>query len=120
MEEEKQYDISIAIKRDADSPSPYAGQLVEYNGMAYKLFAVNDKYVLMESIIGVDKKYVDELLGILTKDAPFSYKSLVLFREKEDGEDGIFPEYSGTIHGGIIYKERLPFAPPSTAVSCCI
>lgn len=117
MEKEKQYDISIAIKCDADSPSPHEGQWVEYDKDCYRVVASGKKYVIIELFLGADKKDVDKLLKTLINNAPFSYKSLVLLREKEDDEDGIFPEYSGTIHGGIIYKERLPFVPPSTTVS---
>jgi len=120
MEEEKQYDISIAIKRDADSPSPYEGQWVAYDKDCYRVVASGDKYVVIESFLGADKKYVDKLFRTLTKNTPFSYKSLVVFREKEDDEDGIFPEYKGTIHDGIIYKERLPFVPPSPDVTATV
>jgi len=122
MEEEKQYDISIAIKRDKDSPSPYAGQWVEYDKNCYRVVASGDKYIVIESFLAVDKKYVDKLLVTLTKNALFLCKSLVVFRENEDDEDeeGIFPEYKGTIHGGIIYKERLPFVPPSPDVAAAV
>ena len=121
MKQEKKYQISIAIKRNKDSPIPYKGQWVEYDKDLYKVVASGGKYVVIESFLGADKKYVDNLLGILTKNVPFLYKSKVLFREKEydenDDDCGVYPEYSGTIHGGIIYKEQLPFVPPSPTVA---
>lgn len=120
MEEQKQYDISIAIKRDKDSPSPYKGQWVEYDKNCYRVVATGDKYIVIELFLAVDKKYVDKLLVTLTKNVPFLCKSLVLFRENEDDEDGVFPEYKGTIHGGIIYKERLPFIPPSPNIPTAV
>jgi hypothetical protein len=120
MEQKTKYDISIAIKRDADTPSPYVGQWVEYDKNCYRVVASGDTYIVIESFLAVNKKYVNKLLSTLTKNAPFLCKSLVIFRENEDDEDGVFPEYKGTIHGGIIYKERLPLTPPSTAVSCCV
>lgn len=110
MKKEKQYDISIAIKRDKDSPSPYTRQWVEHDKNLYMVVASGDTYIVIESFLAVDKKYVDKLLVTLTKNAPFLCKSLAIFRENEDDEDGVFPEYKGTIHGGIIYKERLPLA----------
>jgi len=106
MERQTRYRISAALKRFKESLSPHTGQIVEYNSIAFTVYASGDKYIVLDAVFLDSKQYLDTI-RLLEKTKPFVCNSWC--PHKKDGVD-TYPEYSGIIHG-IIHNEFTSFRP---------
>jgi hypothetical protein len=106
MERQTRYRISVALKRFKDSLKPHTGQIVEYNSIAFTVYASGDKYIVLDAVFLDSKQYLDTI-RLLEKTKPFVCNSWV--PHIVDGVD-TYPEYSGIIHG-IIHNEFTSFRP---------